>query len=187
MNYYTHELADVKSKKIGKNTKIWQFSTVLESAQIGEDCNINCHTFIENDVVIGDNVTIKSGVYIWDGMFIENNVFIGPNVTFVNDKFPRSKNHSKKFPETILKEGASIGANSTIMSGITIGKFAMIGAGTLVTKNIPDFALVYGHPSKIKGWVNESGEILTLKSGNIYSDKKGSLYTVEKSILLKIH
>jgi UDP-2-acetamido-3-amino-2,3-dideoxy-glucuronate N-acetyltransferase len=186
MSFYKHELSDVKSTKIGINTTIWQFTIILEGAQIGEGCNINCHTFIENDVVIGNNVTIKSGVYVWDGLRIENNVFIGPNVTFVNDKFPRSKKHPKKFPETIVKEGASIGANSTIMSGITIGKFAMIGAGTLVTKNIPDFALVYGHPSQIKGWVNEKGEILTKQEDNIYVDEKKNYYRIENDKLIKL-
>ena len=153
-NVFIHELANVLSKRIGKHTKIWKFSVILENAFIGENCNINCHTFIENDVIIGNNVTIKSGVYLWDGVRIEDNVFIGPNVTFVNDKYPRSKQYLKEFPKTLIKKGASIGANATILDGITIGEYALIGAGSVVTSNVPDYALVYGNPAKIKGWMD---------------------------------
>ena len=138
MEYYQHPNALVESKKIGKKTRIWAFAHILPGAVIGENCNINDHTFIENDVIIGDNVTIKSGVYIWDGVRIADNVFIGPNVTFTNDLRPRSKQYPEKFLQTIIEEWATIGANSTIIAGNTIGKFAMIGAGSVVTKNIPN-------------------------------------------------
>ncbi|HRD56450.1 MAG TPA: acyltransferase [Ferruginibacter sp.] len=159
-----HPLADVKSKNIGDNTSIWQFAIVLEAAQIGNNCNINCHTFIENDVVIGDRVTIKAGVFLWDGIRIANNVFIGPNVSFTNDKYPRSKKYPDKFQLTIIEEGVSIGANATILGGLTIGKFALIGAGSVVTKNIPPYSLVYGNPAAIVGRVNELGEIIEKKN-----------------------
>ncbi len=143
-----HPLADVQSLNIGENTTIWQFCVVLPKAVIGKNCNINCQVFIENDVVIGNNVTIKPGVQVWDGLTIEDNVFIGPNVTFTNDLFPRSKQYPEKFEKTLIKNGASIGANATILAGITIGTNAMIGAGSVVTKNIPDNEVWMGNPAK---------------------------------------
>jgi acetyltransferase-like isoleucine patch superfamily enzyme len=146
---YIHPLADVQTKDIGDKTKIWQFSIILPGAKIGENCNINSHCFIENDVCIGDNVTVKCGVYIWDGITIEDNVFIGPNVTFINDKFPRSKHYPDEFLKTIIKDGTSIGAGSIIMGGIEIGKNSLIGAGSLINKNVPDNTLWYGSPAKL--------------------------------------
>lgn len=134
---YIHPLSDVKSKNIGQDTKIWQFCIVLEKAVIGKNCNICSHVLVENDVIIGDNVTVKSGVQLWDGLYIEDNVFIGPNVTFTNDLYPRSKQYPEKFLQTVVKKGASIGANATILPGITIGENAMIAAGSIVTKDVP--------------------------------------------------
>lgn len=134
---FIHPLSDVQSKNIGQDTKIWQFCVVLEKAVIGKNCNICAHVLIENDVIIGDNVTIKSGVQLWDGIRIEDNVFIGPNVTFTNDLYPRSKKYPEKFLQTIVKKEASIGANATIIPGITIGENAMIAAGSIVTKDVP--------------------------------------------------
>lgn len=134
---FIHPLSDVQSKNIGQDTKIWQFCVVLENAVIGKNCNICAHVLIENDVIIGDNVTVKSGVQLWDGIRIEDNVFIGPNVTFTNDLYPRSKKYPEKFLQTIVKKGASIGANATIIPGITIGENAMIAAGSIVTKDVP--------------------------------------------------
>lgn len=147
-DYFIHPLADVQSKTIGNNTNFWQFSVVLKGAEIGENCNICSHTFIENDVIIGNNVTVKSGVYLWDGLTIEDDVFIGPNATFTNDKYPRSKQYPEKFQTITLKQGASIGANATILGGITIGQNAMIGAGSVVTKNVPNEELWIGNPAK---------------------------------------
>jgi UDP-2-acetamido-3-amino-2,3-dideoxy-glucuronate N-acetyltransferase len=149
-----HKLSDVQSENIGENTYIWQFCVVLKNANIGSNCNINCNVFIENDVIIGNNVTIKPGVQIWDGIVIEDNVFIGPNVTFTNDKFPKSKIYPEVFLKTIIKKGASIGANSTILPGVTIGENAMIGAGSVVTKNVPDNSIYYGNPAVLKGFLN---------------------------------
>jgi UDP-2-acetamido-3-amino-2,3-dideoxy-glucuronate N-acetyltransferase len=152
-----HPLADVQTQNIGENTHIWQFCVVLKDAKIGNNCNINAGVLIENDVFIGDNVTIKSGVQIWDGITIEDNVFIGPNVTFTNDFLPRSKQYPKEFLKTIIKHGASLGANSTIVGGITIGEYAMIGAGSVVTKDVGIQELWYGNPAKNRSYVCKCG------------------------------
>ena len=153
-----HKLADVQSSTIGVNTNIWQFCVVLEDANIGNNCNINAQCLIENDVIIGDNVTIKSGVQIWDGITLEDDVFIGPNVTFTNDFTPRSKQYPNEFLKTTIKKGASIGANSTIIGGITIGEYAMVGAGSVVTKDMPNNELWYGNPAHFRGYVCKCGK-----------------------------
>lgn len=143
-----HPLSDVQTSNIGAETFVWQFSVILKDAVIGDNCNINCQVFIENDVIIGNNVTVKPGVQVWDGIRVEDNVFIGPNVTFTNDRYPRSKQYPKEFQQTIIKKGASIGANATILGGITIGENALIGAGSVVTKNVPSNELWVGNPAK---------------------------------------
>ncbi|GFE58643.1 acyltransferase [Geobacter sp. AOG1] len=148
MSTFIHELSEVQSNKIGAGTKIWQYVVVLENAVIGEDCNICSHCLIENDVVIGDRVTIKCGVQIWDGLRIEDDVFIGPNATFTNDLFPRSKQDFTLL-QTFIKNGATIGANATILPGITIGENSMVGAGSVVTKDVPPNVLVIGNPARI--------------------------------------
>jgi acetyltransferase-like isoleucine patch superfamily enzyme len=162
---------------IGEGKVIWQFSIVLASVTIGRNCNINCHTFIENEVQIGNEVTIKAGVYLWDGISIEDHVFIGPNVTFTNDPFPRSKQYPEKFQQTRIQIGAAIGANATILGGINIGKFALIGAGSVVTKSVPDFAMVVGNPAKITGWVDELGNKLEETNGG-WENKAGDKFKV---------
>lgn len=131
-----HPLSDVQSKNIGEGTNIWQYCVVLPEAKIGNNCNVCSHCFIENDVIIGNNVTVKCGVQIWDGMIIEDDVFIGPNVTFCNDRYPKSRNKDWKLEPVIVKKGASIGANATILPGVTIGENALIGAGAIVTKDV---------------------------------------------------
>lgn len=145
-----HPQADIQTTDIGDQTTIWQFVVILPSAVIGKNCNINCHVFIENDVIIGDNVTIKSGVQLWDGIRIGNNVFIGPNVSFTNDKYPKSKVYPKNFQKTIINDGASIGAGSVILGGITIGEHSLIGAGSVVTRNIPSNEIWSGNPARFK-------------------------------------
>ena len=155
-----HPTAEVQTSHLGEGTLIWQYCVVLPGARIGKGCNINCHVFIENDVVVGDNVTIKPGVQLWDGIWIGNNVFIGPNVTFVNDRRPRSKAYPDSFSRAVINEGASIGANATILCAITIGQYAMIGAGSVVTKDIPDFSLWYGNPAVFKAYVCQCGKEL---------------------------
>lgn len=148
-----HPLADVRSSQIGPNTNIWQFVVVLPGARIGADCNICSHCFIENDVVIGDRVTIKNGVSLYDGLRIEDDVFIGPNVTFTNDKFPRSKQYPTAFLVTTVKRGASIGGGAVILPGVTVGERAMVGAGGVVTKSVPNGAIVLGNPAQVIGYV----------------------------------
>jgi acetyltransferase-like isoleucine patch superfamily enzyme len=141
---YVHPLADCQSKNLGADTKVWQFTVVLPRAVIGANCNINSHCFIENDVQIGDNVTVKCGNYLWDGLTLEHDVFVGPNVTFANDAYPRSKQYPAAFARTVVKKGASIGAAAVILPGITIGEGAMVGAGAVVTKDVPAHSVVRG-------------------------------------------
>lgn len=140
-----HPLSDVQSENIGKGTSIWQFCVVLSGAKIGKNCNICSHCFIENDVVIGDNVTIKNGVSLYDGMTVEDDVFIGPNATFCNDKYPKSKNKDFKLEPIIIKKGASIGANATILPGVTIGENALVAAGAVVKKSIESNTVYKGN------------------------------------------
>lgn len=149
-----HKLADVAPCQIGEGTRIWQFVVILEGASIGKNCNVCAHILIEGDVVIGDNVTIKSGVQVWDGARIEDNVFIGPNATFTNDTYPRSKEYPPEFSGITIKHHASIGANATLLPGITIGEYAMVGAGAVVTENVPTKAIVVGNPAKIIRYID---------------------------------
>ena len=152
-NTQIHPLSDVQSKEIGGGTRVWQYCVVLPDAKIGKNCNICAQVLIENDVIIGDDVTIKSGVQLWDGTRIGSRVFIGPNATFTNDQFPRSKQYPDQFLKTEIKDGASIGANATILPGLTIGEGAMVGAGAVVTRSIPPHAIVVGNPAVITGYV----------------------------------
>lgn len=144
-----HPLADVQTDAIGDGTRIWQFVVILEGAVIGKDCNICAHCLIEGDVVIGDRVTLKSGVFLWDGTRIEEDVFIGPNVTFTNDPMPRSRVYPPAFSGVTIRKGASIGANATLLPGITIGEHAMVGAGAVVTRDVAPRAVVAGNPARI--------------------------------------
>lgn len=153
MKALIHSLADVQTSAIGEGTRIWQYVVVLAGARIGANCNICSHCFIENDVVVGDRVTIKNGVQLWDGLRIDDDAFIGPNVTFSNDKYPRSKHHENRILPTRIERGASLGAGATICPGVTIGTNAMVGAGAVVTRNIPPNAIVTGTPARIVGYV----------------------------------
>ncbi len=156
MSFFQHPLAVVESSSIGDSTRIWAFAHILPGARIGSACNICDHTFIENDVVVGDRVTIKCGVQLWDGIDVEDDVFIGPNATFTNDLFPRSKQHQEKLPRTRVRKGASIGANATILPGLTIGERSMVGAGSVVTRDVPADAIVAGNPARISGYAGVS-------------------------------
>lgn len=152
---FIHEKAIVEpGATIGDHTRVWAFAHILSGATLGEDCNICDSVFIENQVQIGDRVTIKCGVQVWDGVTIESDVFVGPNVTFTNDLFPRSKHYPEKFLPTIIHTGASIGANATILPGIQVGAHAMIGAGAVVTRDVPAYAIVVGNPARIRGYVS---------------------------------
>ena len=158
LKYFVHERAICETSDIGINSRIWAFSHILPNARVGEECNICDHVFIENDVVVGDRVTIKSGVQLWDGIRVGNDVFIGPNATFTNDLFPRSKKYPKKFLITKVEAGASIGANATILPGVTISRYAMIGAGAVVTQNVPPHAVVVGNPARIVNYHSTSDD-----------------------------
>jgi UDP-2-acetamido-3-amino-2,3-dideoxy-glucuronate N-acetyltransferase len=176
-----HPTSDVQSNNIGADTVIWQFTIILPGATIGNNCNINSHCFVENDVHIGDGVTVKCGVYIWDGITVEDNVHIGPNVTFTNDLYPRSK-HDFELSRTVLKKGASIGANSTIIAGITIGEYALIGAGSVVTKNVPNNTLWMGNPARQKAFVCDCGHKL---DENLHCSHCNSDYLTANSRIIK--
>ncbi|MBF9222162.1 acyltransferase [Hymenobacter ruricola] len=158
--YYCHPQALVESTAIGAGTRVWAFAHVLPGATIGTGCNICDHCFVENKVTIGNDVTLKCGVYLWDGIVLENNVFVGPNVVFTNDVRPRSKNAAYALLPTVVQHGASLGANSTILAGITIGRYALTGIGAVVTRDVPAYALVYGNPARQHGWVDEQGDKL---------------------------
>ncbi len=153
-SYFAHPQALVESPSIGDGTRIWAFAHVLPGAVIGRDCNICDNVFIENDVRVGDRVTVKCGVQLWDGVRVEDDVFIGPNATFTNDPFPRSRQHLAKYPETIVRQGASIGANATILPGITIGQHALVGAGAVVVRSVPPYAVAIGNPARIQRYVS---------------------------------
>jgi UDP-2-acetamido-3-amino-2,3-dideoxy-glucuronate N-acetyltransferase len=156
---FIHEKALVeRGARVGARTRIWAFTHILPKAILGEDCNICDHVFIENDVIIQDRVTIKSGVQVWDGVRLESDVFVGPNVTFTNDSFPRSKQYLDKVTNTIVRKGASIGANATILAGLTIGTNSMVGAGAVVTKDVPPHAIVKGNPARISGYISSLGK-----------------------------
>lgn len=154
MSFFVHPNALCESPNIGAETKIWAFAHILPNAVIGTDCNICDGVFIENDVIVGDRVTVKCGVQLWDGVTLENDVFVGPNVTFTNDRRPRSKHYPEAFEKTLVSAGASIGANATILPGLVIGKSAMVGAGAVVTQSVPPHAIVVGNPARITGYVN---------------------------------
>lgn len=154
MGHFQHQTALVESTAIGDETRIWAFAHILPGARIGRQCNVCDHVFIENEVVLGDRVTVKCGVQLWDGITIEDDVFIGPNATFTNDPFPRSKQYLDRPSTTLVRHGASIGANATILPGLTIGERAMIGAGCVVTHDVPPHAKVVGNPARIIGYVD---------------------------------
>lgn len=156
-----HPLADIQSAAIGEGTRIWQFVVVLRDAVVGRDCNINSHCFIENDVVIGDRVTVKCGVYLWDGLRVADDVFIGPNVTFTNDPFPRSQQRPERFLLTHIEVGASIGAGAVILPGVKVGAQSMVGAGSVVTRDVPARALVVGSPARVVRYLDDNHESIS--------------------------
>lgn len=168
MSFFKHDAAIVETDKIGEGTRIWAFAHILPGAMIGEECNICDHVFIENDVVVGDRVTIKCGVQLWDGLRVEDDVFIGPNATFSNDLFPRSRQYQEEVLKTRVRNGASIGANATLLPGITIGENAMVAAGAVVTKSVPPNAIVKGVPARIDGYANTAQRKLPIKQADVH-------------------
>lgn len=160
---FIHDQALCESSQIGDATRIWAFTHILPGAVIGAECNICDHVFIENDVVVGNRVTVKSGVQLWDGIRIEDDVFIGPNVTFTNDPYPRSRQYPERFLKTVIEQGASIGGNATLLPGITVGEGAMVGAGSVVTHNVPAHAVVQGNPARIVRYIHQGDESSTIE------------------------
>ena len=158
MKPFIHERALCEAEAVGEGTRIWAFAHVLPGARIGRDCNICDHVFIEGDVQVGDRTTVKCGVQLWNGLRLGNDVFVGPNATFTNDRFPRSKQYPDAFLETVVEDGASIGANATILPGVRIGRRAMIGAGAVITRDVPPNAIVVGNPARIVGYAGGNGE-----------------------------
>lgn len=149
-----HPQAIVDSDTIGPRTRVWAFAHVMAGARIGADCNIGECVYVEGDAVLGDRVTIKNGVQVWDAVSLEDDVFVGPNATFTNDPFPRSRIPVDEYPKTRVRTGASIGANATILPGVTIGRGAMVGAGSVVTQDVPPHAIVVGNPARIVRYVD---------------------------------
>ena len=186
MNFKVDKSAQVFTENIGDRTNIWQFVVILEQAQIGSDCNICSHVLIENDVVIGNRVTIKSGVQIWDGVTLEDDVFVGPNASFSNDKFPRSKKHQTEVLRTVIRKGASVSSGAVILPGIEVGENAMIGAGAVVTSNVPANAIVKGNPGRITGYVDSSPIELTEAQVNSQDDETKTLINVKGVEIIKL-
>jgi UDP-2-acetamido-3-amino-2,3-dideoxy-glucuronate N-acetyltransferase len=170
MSHFIHPQGICESDSVGRGTKVWAFAHVLPGAVIGADCNICDHVFIENDVVLGNRVTVKCGVQLWDGLRVGNDVFIGPNVTFTNDPFPKSKQRPVHFAKTTLEEGCSIGANATILPGISVGRNAMVGAGAVVTRSVPPNAIVHGNPARIQGYVSQGPKPVHVESSAKHDD-----------------
>ena len=177
-SYYVHPASLVETTDIGAGTLIWAFVHVLNGVSIGTNSTICDHCFVENGVVIGNNVTLKCGIYLWKGVTLEDNVFLGPNVVFTNDLHPRSKNANFVLAPTLIQYGASIGANSTVLAGVTVGRYALSGIGSVITRNVQDYALVYGNPARQHGWVDENGHKLTAtaEAGVWLSAESGNRY-----------
>ena len=175
-NYFIHPSAIVESENIGAKTRIWAFAHIMNNVTVGKDCNLCDYVYIESGVKIGDRVTVKNCISLWDGVTVEDDVFLGPNCVFTNDMFPRSKAHHGEYLKTLIKKGASIGANATILCGITLGTYSMVGAGAVVTKDVPDFACVVGNPAKLLYWISKTGEKLNFDNNGETADTAGNRY-----------
>lgn len=179
-NYFAHPKAIVESEKIGPESRIWAYAHVMKGVKIGSRCNVGEGCFLEEGICIGDDVVIKNNVCLWKGVVLENQIFVGPQVTFTNDLYPRAKIYHDHYEKTLVKKGASIGANATIICGVTIGRFAMVGAGSVVTKDVPDYVLVCGNPARQVGYICECGAKLRIKEGLANCDC-GKAYTKNSS------
>lgn len=184
--FYAHPAAIVESPDIGAGTRIWAFAHVMEGARIGAGCNIGGGCFVERGAIIGDDVTVKNGVAVWEGLIVGNGVFLGPNVTLTNDRRPRSRADGFNLTETRLEEGCSIGANATLLSGITIGRYALVGAGAVVTRDVPAHGLVLGNPGRVVGHVcicgstlEFTGDVAHCQYGHVMKKDAGEVWPVE--------
>ena len=161
---------------VGSRTRVWAFAHLLTGAVVGDDCNICDHTFVEGKVTIGNRVTLKCGVYLWDGITVEDDVFIGPGALFTNDAWPRSRKYPLNYPSTVLRQGCSIGAGAVILPGLVIGRWATVGAGAVVTRDVPDHALVVGNPARFRAWVCRCAEKMVFNGQGQASCKCGRSY-----------
>ena len=186
--YFAHPTAVIdKGCTIGNGSKIWHFSHLMEKAEIGENCNIGQNVFIANNVVLGKNVKVQNNVSLYSGVICEDDVFLGPSMVFTNVKNPRSAISRKdKFEQTLIKQGVSVGANATIVCGVTIGSYAFIGAGAVITKDVPPFALMVGVPAKQDGWTSEDGERLHFTDGIAICKESGEKYKLENGNCKKV-
>ncbi len=175
---FVHANALVETDQVGPGTRIWAFAHVLPGAVVGAECNVCDHTFIEGGATLGDRVTVKCGIYIWDGVTCEDDVFLGPNVVFTNDLMPRSRRQPDQYEPTLVRRGASIGANATVIAGTTIGEYAMVGAGAVITRDVAAYALVYGNPARQHGWVSAAGQKLAVVDGEAVCPESGIRYRV---------
>jgi len=164
-DFFKHPLSLVESESIGRGTRVWAWAHVMKGARIGADCNIGEHCFVEGGAVLGDRVTVKNGVAVWEGVTAEDDVFLGPNAVLTNDLRPRSKVYHDAVDRTLLRQGCSIGANATVVCGITVGRWAMVGAGAVVTRDVPDHGLVYGNPARLRGHVCSCSRTLEVSGG----------------------
>ena len=181
-NYFAHETVVIdEGSEIGRGTKIWHFSHIMANCRIGENCNIGQNVVISPEVILGRNVKVQNNVSLYTGVICEDDVFIGPSAVFTNVINPRSTvNRKDQYERTLVKRGASVGANSTIICGLDIGRFAFIGAGSVVTKNVSDYALVMGNPARQTGWMSEYGHRLNFdKDGNAVCQESGEKYILE--------
>ena len=188
MNFFAHEtvVADAGAQ-IGEGTRIWHFSHIMPGAVIGKDCTIGQNVFIDNGVIIGNGVKIQNNVSVYKGVVIEDDVFLGPSMVFTNVINPRSFIERKnEFKDTVVRKGATIGANATIVCGVEIGSFALVGAGAVITKSILPFALVTGNPATQTGWVSEKGYKLVFENGKAFSNEEQQWYTLQNNQVQKL-
>jgi acetyltransferase-like isoleucine patch superfamily enzyme len=184
-DYFIHEKALCETISVGKDTRVWAFSHIMKGVILGKDCNVGSHVFIESGVRIGDRVTIKNGISIWDGVTIEDDVLLGPNCVLTNDLLPRSKGYTENIT-TLIKKGSSIGANATILCGITLGEYCMVGAGAVVTKSVLPFSLVVGNPAEFKYFISRKGEKLEFNEENVAIDSQNNKYELTKDGFVRV-